>query len=60
MAMEYLNTQAAADMIGRHRATVSRWCLLGMLKARKNGRDWLISVNDMRKLTLPKRGRKKR
>ena len=51
MTQVLLTVEEAADYLRVSKATVWRWCSLGMLPAFKLGREWRIGKAELDKLT---------
>lgn len=49
----YLTTDEAAERIGVDASQVRRYCLAGLLDARKAGNRWMIPAKQVRKFKRP-------
>jgi excisionase family DNA binding protein len=58
--MASLTTAQAAELLGVNASRVRQMILAGQLKARKQGRDWLIDERSLRAVTVRTPGRPKR
>ena len=58
--MSEMTTAAAAERLDVHPSTVRRWADLGLLPARKVGRDWLIAEQGLAGFTRPRPGPRRR
>ena len=55
--MKFINTKAAAEILGVNDSRVRQLILSGRLPAQKVGRDWIIRERDLAKVADRKPGR---